>query len=448
VKILGISLPGRTHPEGGSTRRIPRFDLPKGRIYRLFQIRWFGQLTDGLFQSALASFVLFSPERQSNAVAAATAFAVVLLPYSLVGPFAGIFLDRFSRQRIVQISNFLRAIDLIVIVVLVKSSSTGVLLTFFVLITFGLNRLILSGLSAGLPLLVSRGQLITANAFAVTGGTIGVVIGGGIGVGVKNLLDRSFSSDISDSVLVGLACAGYFITAALASRLSKREIGPLEHEIPTEGWRELKEGFTSLRQHQDAFCGILATGLQRGGLTALTLMALLLERNYYNPSNKPDAGLRGFAFALAIAGVGIGIGSVITPYGVSKVGRHRWIRAMMVGATPFLAFFSLLPREWLLVVAAFFVGLCGQAVKVTSDALVQSKIADEYRGRVFAVYDVIVNGAIVLGAVIAALILPKSGKSLLLPLLICGVYLLVSFVLLRPKKFSVGSHSTNEAIQQ
>ena len=70
------------------------------RLNRILTIRWSGQLTDGLFQSALASFVLFSPERAPNAVSAALAFAVVLLPYSLIGPYVGTFLDRFSRQRI------------------------------------------------------------------------------------------------------------------------------------------------------------------------------------------------------------------------------------------------------------------------------------------------------------------------------------------------------------
>ena len=95
----------------------------------MLQIRWLGQFTDGLFQSALASFVLFSPERQPNAVAAAVAFAVVLLPYSLVGPYAGIFLDRFSRQKIVQIANIVRGVDLLVIALAVKGGLTGVPLT-------------------------------------------------------------------------------------------------------------------------------------------------------------------------------------------------------------------------------------------------------------------------------------------------------------------------------
>ena len=148
------------------------------RLPVLLQIRWLGQFTDGLFQSALASFVLFSPERQPNAVAAAIAFTVVLLPYSLVGPYAGIFLDRFSRQKIVQIANLIRGVDLVVIALSVKAGLTGVPLTLLVLAAFGINRLILAGLSAGLPLVVKKTELIAANALAVTGGTIGVVIGG------------------------------------------------------------------------------------------------------------------------------------------------------------------------------------------------------------------------------------------------------------------------------
>jgi hypothetical protein len=78
------------------------------RLSRLIAIRWAGQTTDGIFQSALASFVLFSPERQANALSAAIGYAVVLLPYSIVGPFVGTILDRVSRQRVLFFSNLAR----------------------------------------------------------------------------------------------------------------------------------------------------------------------------------------------------------------------------------------------------------------------------------------------------------------------------------------------------
>ena len=154
----------------------------ESKLNRILTVRWTGQLTDGLFQSALASFVLFSPERAPDAMSAAIAFAVVLLPYSLIGPYVGTFLDRFSRQRIIRNCNLIRAIDLLIIAYLVSNGASGLLLTLFVLIAFGVNRLILAGLSAGLPLLVKKEELIAANALAVTGGTIWVVIGGGVGI--------------------------------------------------------------------------------------------------------------------------------------------------------------------------------------------------------------------------------------------------------------------------
>jgi len=408
------------------------------RLNRILTIRWSGQLTDGLFQSALASFVLFSPERAPNAISAALAFAVVLLPYSLIGPYVGIFLDRFSRQRIIRNCNYLRAANLLIIAWLVNSSSTGIVLTLFVLFAFGVNRLILSGLSAGLPLLVKREELIAANALAVTGGTIWVVIGGGIGIGIKNLLSQSADADFADAVVILIASLG-FLTAALACfRLNKYEIGPAEHEVLAEsrGYKEVLEGLTILRSHADALRGILSIGIQRGGITALTLMALLLERNTFNDPTDPDAGLAGFGMALAIAGIGIGLGAIISPYGVIRFGRHRWMRLLMFLCIPPLLIYAAGINELSMIASAFLVGLCGQGIKVTNDALVQSKITDEYRGRVFAFYDVAVNAGIVTGAIGAALVLPDNGVTAVLPITVAIFYLFAATVLMRKANFA------------
>jgi len=416
-----------------------------GSLPKLLRVRWMGQLTDGAFQSALASFVLFSPERQPNAVKAALAFAVVLLPYSLVGPYVGIFLDRFSRKRVVQLANLFRAADLLIIALLINRGSTGLTLTLFVLIAFGTNRLILAGLSAGLPLLVSKDNLISANALAVTGGTIFVVIGGGLGIGLKNILDNSTRGDLVDGLLILAASCGYLLAALFTGRIGKSEIGPLPHEVSQEikGFGEMLEGFHILKEHGDAIRGIFATGVQRGGITALTLMALLLERNTFNATDNPDAGLRGFAFALAIAGIGIGLGAIAGPFGVAKFGRHIWMRISMLAPIGFLIIFGIFPNEFLLITTAFFIGGFGQSLKITNDALVQSKIEDEFLGRTFAFYDVAVNAGIVFGAIIASLVLPADGVSLVLPWLIAVAFLVTGLGLLRSSRFSAYSNSTN-----
>jgi len=163
-------------------------------------------MTDGVFQSALASFVLFSPERQANALSAAIGFAVVLLPYSIVGPFVGTILDRVSRQRALFFANLARSANLLVVALFVFSGATGVALTAVVLIAFGINRLILAALSAGLPLLIDSKSLITANAIAVTGGSVLVVIGGGIGVGVRALVDGAALAESSRLLANSYSC--------------------------------------------------------------------------------------------------------------------------------------------------------------------------------------------------------------------------------------------------
>ena len=396
-------------------------------------------MTDGIFQSALASFILFSPERQANALGAALAFAVVLLPYSVIGPFVGTILDRVSRQRAIAFSNLSRAITLSIIALLLFQGHTGIEITVFVLIAFGVNRLILAGLSAGIPLMIESKSLISANALAVTGGSVWVVLGGGIGLGMRSLLDSVTSADSADAYIILLGAVGYLTASLFASNLKKDEIGPLEHEIKsasfTQGLIEMREGIKFLRQNVDAARGIAAVAVHRGGITALTLIALLLERNTFHDPADSEAGLAGLSLTLSIAACGFVVGAVIAPYGVRKVGRHRWMRLMLSASTlgPLFIVFSRTPLT--LAIAAFVTALFGQSLKVTNDALVQSKIDDIYRGRVFSVYDVVVNGAIVSGAVIAALLLPNTGDSYLVPLIVASIYFVAGVRLLRSRVF-------------
>ena len=413
--------------------------LTDRKFSRLLRVRWTGQMADGIFQSALASFVLFSPERQANALSAALAFAVVLLPYSVIGPFVGTILDRISRQRAIAYSNLIRAVTLILVAFLIFQGRTGVELTIFILIAFGVNRLILAGLSAGIPLMIESKSLISANALAVTGGSVWVVLGGGIGLGLRRLINGVATADHADGYIILAGAVCYLLAALFASTLTKKEIGPLDHEIKSasfsQGLIEMREGFKFLRQHVDAARGIAAVAIHRGGITAMTLIALLLERNTFHDPADSEAGLAGLSFTLSLAACGFVVGAVIAPYGVRKVGRHRWMRFSLLASASGPLFIIFVRTPITLAIAAIITALFGQSLKVTNDALVQSKIDDIYRGRVFSVYDVVVNGAIVSGAVIAAVLLPDTGDSFLVPLLVVAAYLIAGLRLLRSRVF-------------
>ena len=65
---------------------------------RLLGVRLTSQFGDGLAQASLASSILFNPAQQTSPLKIASGFALLVLPFSVLGPFVGVFLDRWSRR--------------------------------------------------------------------------------------------------------------------------------------------------------------------------------------------------------------------------------------------------------------------------------------------------------------------------------------------------------------
>src|SRR5690606_27933698 len=198
-------------------------EILRGRDFRrLYATRLASQLTDGVFQVALAGYVFFSPERQTTAGKAAAAFAVTLLPYSALGPFVGVFIDRWRRRQILVWAPVLRAALVLLVAALVAAGRDGAGFFLLVLVVLGVNRFFLSALSAALPHVVRRDHLVTANAFSVTSGTVIAFIGAGIGY----LLRRAFGSgDPGTAVILVAAAALYLLSGTIATTLPKQLLG-------------------------------------------------------------------------------------------------------------------------------------------------------------------------------------------------------------------------------
>ncbi|MFD7096359.1 MFS transporter, partial [Streptomyces xanthophaeus] len=81
--------------------------------------------------------------------------------------------------------------------------------------------------------------------------------------------------------------------------------------------------------------------------------------------------------------------------------------------------------------AAFVLGLATQGAKISTDTVVQSRVEDEFRGRVFSVYDVLFNVAFVGAAAVASLMLPPDGQSVTLVLCVAALYAATAMLLSR-----------------
>src|SRR5262245_18184207 len=159
--------------------------MRRGDFRRLFAVRVTSQFGDGVFQVALAAYVLFSPEREPDPTKIAALFAVTLLPYSILGPFTGVLLDRWSRRQILFAANLTRSALVLILAAIVATDNSGPAFYGMVLLVLGVNRFLLSGLSAGLPHVVDPDELVMANAVTPTTGTALFIAGGGVGALIK-----------------------------------------------------------------------------------------------------------------------------------------------------------------------------------------------------------------------------------------------------------------------
>lgn len=427
TKVRGSPL---FHTRGTNVSDVTRVEirgLLREKLFRrLLAVRVVGQFQDGIIQSALAGFILFSPESQDSPAAVVGAFALLLLPYSLIGPFMGVFLDRWRRRQVLVFANLARSVMVVGLVVITWFEASNLWLGLMVLFVLGTNRLILTALAAALPRTVPASKLIAANAVAPVSGTVGAAIGGAIGV----TLAATFGA--TRGTTAGLLCAaavGLIATAVLALRLPITALGPEDdsgRETVREVVLQLGRGATNLWQARPAWWSVLGVLAHRAAYGVALLLVIVASRSVLSPESDSEA-LGVFALAIGAAGVGALIGAVVTPPIVRATSPARWSAAVVLCAALLVTagLFTVTVAGFLVV--GFFLGLAGQSIKIDTDTVVALNIPDDSRGRVFSLLDVGINVALLSGIAVAGLGIGANTTSAPLTVL-SGLLLVASFL--------------------
>jgi MFS family permease len=388
---------------------------------RLLAVRLLSQGADGVYQVALAAYVVFSPEKQTSAAAIASAMAVLLLPYSLIGPFAGVLLDRWRRRQVFLYGNLLRALLAALTAVLMLSHVPDWLFYVSALCVTAVNRFVLAGLSAALPRVVDDERLVVANSLSPTAGTLAATAGGGLAFVVRLLVADT------DAAVVLLGSALYLCAALTSLRIAPELLGPdralTQSRLATALAGTARDLTAAVRhltapQRREAVWALLA--MTRFCYGALTVLLLMLCR--YALSSTPDDGLRLLGLALGVSGAGFFVAAVVTPWAAGRLGPGRWIAVCAAGAAVLVPALGLPFATAPMLAAAFVLGLTTQGAKIATDTIVQFSVDDGFRGRIFSVYDVLFNVAFVGAAAMAALMLPPDGRSVVLVITVAAVY--------------------------
>jgi MFS family permease len=380
---------------------------------RLFATRLVSQTGDGILTAGVGTYVFFNASTFPSPAAGAAAFAVLYLPYSLIGPFAGVFIDRWSRRQILVWSALIRAVFVVLTAALMVAGNRGAPLYIAVLAVLGVNRFFLSSLSAALPHVVADDTLVMANAVSPTVGGVMSSIGGIIALG----LNAATGDSERGAALTVLVAGGCYVAAGLvAATMRKNLLGP-DGVVTSRLADELADvaaGLVAGARYVLARRGPRAALGATGGFSLffgpLFLLSILLYRNYFYPGHVTVA--EGHVVILAVvSAVGYFCAALITPLATRRLPIQAWITLMLLLAAVVAATLGETFIEIAYLAVGFFMYLTRQGVAICATTILQEQVEDAYRGRVFAFYDMMFNATYVAGAALFAAFMPDDGRS-------------------------------------
>ncbi len=357
---------------------------------RLFAIRLVSQSADGFFQAALVASVVFNPEKQSTAVGFAIATLLVSLPFSAVGPFTGVFIDRWSRRRILVVAPWIRAA--VVGLALLNPRTAAVPFYVGVVLVFSVNRFYLATAQAVVPRLVPTEDLLMANSIATVGGTVALLAGVFVG---------GWISDAFGNVPVIVAAGAMWLVGSLIATRITSSLTP--HRRPADAVtdeirrvaREFVDGIGRLARTPRAVGPITSITIDQFGQGILLVLSLFVFRELYRE------GVGSFSNLIGAGGVGVLVGILTVGKLEERFTKERIVAGAFVAGGVCVLALSLHLTGLTLLLGSFAVGLTFAWKKIPVDTMVQEAIPDGYRGRVFAVYDVSYNMSRVIAAFVA-----------------------------------------------
>lgn len=348
------------------------------RNNRDFRLLFFGQTVSQLgdWFNSVAVFALLL-DLTGSATAVAWMMIVQFLPMAIVGPIAGVVVDRVDRRRLMIATDVLRGI--FVLGLLLVRTREQVWLAYVVMaLTVTGSAFFEPARTATIPNVTSKDELMPANALSSATWAAMLAVGASIGGLVTAIAGRELAFVING--------VSFFVSAWFISR-TRYDSRPPEKParrgwLEVTGIRDLVDGIRYVRNsaHVSAIMFVKAGwGLAGGVLLLLTVFG----QRIFPVGGSTAAGI---GVLYGARGIGAGLGPMALRW---MLGQTPTTMRRSIGPAYFivggfyvaLAVAGTLPVAALCVLAAHF---GGSILWVFSTVLLQMEVPDAFRGRVFA----------------------------------------------------------------
>lgn len=370
-----------------SKRHVLREMLAERDLKLLLGGQFLAQAADGLAQAVFADVLVLEPLSAGTPARILMLFAVTLLPYSLVSPFLGVLVDRWPRRSVLFWTNVIRGAMLITLFVWARALPGNSALFAATLVLLGMGRLFLTTKGAVLPVLLHEHHLLQGNSLSGGGGMVSALTGGVLGIGLIVAIPPEAAFVIAGATYLLAALTSHAISMPLGH--GTRAEAPFMQDVVDVG-RELIEGLRAIWERVQARLPLISIFLLRTLAMFVAISAILIIKNEFGEGERLGK-LSSSALALGGAGIGAFVGALTAPL----VGRRLFRGGLIlfgfaISSAGIVALGGILDI-YAVIALTFLGGYGGFVSKVATDASVQDALPDDYRGRAFALYDILYN---------------------------------------------------------
>jgi MFS family permease len=348
------------------------------RSNRNFRLLYIGQAVSQLgdWFNAVAVYALLL-DLTGSATAVSLMLIVQFLPIAIVGPMAGVVVDRVNRRRLMIGSDILRGC--VILLLLIVRHADQVWITYAVMACIvGASAFFEPARTATIPNITSAEELLPANALSAATWSAMLALGASIGGAITALAGRDVAFVLNAlSFFASAYCLG--MTRYDATPRAVSRAGGL---AALTGVTDLVEGIRYIRRHAHVaalMCVKAGWGLAGGILVLLTIFG----QRVFPVGSGAAAGI---GVLYGARGIGAGLGPIALRW---IVGQNPRRLRQAIGPAFFIVgiFYAALAGAPTLALAALCV-LCahigGSILWVFSTVLLQLEVPDAFRGRVFA----------------------------------------------------------------
>ena len=385
-----------------------------------FTAMWLGQVVSSLGDRVhqVALVFLVAGATNYSPLALGVVFAAMTVPTFLVGPMAGVLVDRWDRKRVMVGSDLIRA-GIVCLIPVASGIGVGIVIAL-VFALAAVSSFFRPARAAALPQVVPDADLLTANSAMWIADTVSDLVGYSLGGLFVAFLGSSLA------LAFWIDGASYLASAALVAavvipplvRAGAGAAGEGVPEVPaqTSIRTEMAQGWRFLRAETVLLATTIQAVVAEYGIGALMALSPLLIASLVVGGTDAAAAYGFFEMAM---GLGLVVGGVVLGGLAARLPKGP---AIIVAFTAFglvLVAFALTGNLLVAMVLAAAFGLANAAFVVPSQTLFQQRTPGEMLGRVIAIRLAVVNGVLALSMATSGALAQAFG---LRPVLaVCGV---------------------------